>query len=238
MKVLACSLLLGFALYGQLKRPVEEFQTSGGAVRITPIRHASLLIQAANQAIYVDPTKDGNYDGLPPADLIVITDIHFDHMDLKKLAELRKPGTVIIAPAAVAKSVPEAAVIRIGETIEFAKWKIEAVAAYNIPREPGAQVYHEKGRGVGYVLSYGGKRFYFSGDTQNIPEMRALKNIDVAFVCMNLPYTMAPAEAAEAVRAFKPAIVYPYHYRGSDLTVFAKALAGSGVEVRIRDWYY
>jgi L-ascorbate metabolism protein UlaG (beta-lactamase superfamily) len=99
-------------------------------------------------------------------------------------------------------------------------------------------VFHEKGRGVGYVLSYGGKRFYFSGDTQNIPEMRALKNIDVAFVCMNLPYTMAPAEAAEAVRAFKPAIVYPYHYKGSDLTLFAKALAGSGIEVRIRDWYY
>lgn len=238
MKALACLFLLGFALYGQPKRPVEEFQTSGGAVRITPIRHASLLLQASAQAVYLDPTSDGNYDGLPPADLILITDIHSDHLDPKKLAQLRKPGTVFIAPAAVAKSVPEAAVIRIGETIDFGKWKIEAVAAYNIPRQPGTVVFHEKGRGVGYVLAYGGKRFYFSGDTQNIPEMRALKNIDVAFVCMNLPYTMPPSEAAEAVRAFKPAIVYPYHYKGSDLTVFAKALAGSGVEVRIRDWYY
>jgi L-ascorbate metabolism protein UlaG (beta-lactamase superfamily) len=96
---------------------------------------------------------------------------------------------------------------------------------------------HEKGRGNGYVLTYGGKRFYFSGDTEGIPEMRALRNIDVAFVCMNLPYTMAPDAAAEAVRAFHPVIVYPYHYGQSDLTIFSKALAGSGIDVRIRDWY-
>jgi L-ascorbate metabolism protein UlaG (beta-lactamase superfamily) len=237
MKALACWFLLGFVVYGQPKRSVEEFATGAGAVRITPIRHASLLIQAGGQAIYVDPSQ-GDYTGLPPADLILITDIHPDHMDASRIAQLRQPSTAIIAPAAVAKTVTEAAVIRIGETKEFGKWRIEAIAAYNIPSQPGAQVYHEKGRGVGYVLSYGGKRFYFSGDTENIPEMRALKNIDVAFVCMNLPYTMPPEEAAQAVRAFKPAIVYPYHYHGSDLKVFEKALEGSGVEVRIRDWYY
>lgn len=237
MKALACCFLLGFALHAQPKRPVEEFKTAAGAVQITPIRHASLLIRAGGQAIYIDPSQ-GDYTGLPAADLILITDIHPDHMDTGKLAQLRQPATAIMAPAAVVKNIPEAAVIRIGETKEFGKWRIEAIAAYNIPPQPGAQVFHEKGRGVGYVLSYGGKRFYFSGDSGNIPEMRALKNIDVAFVCMNLPYTMPPEEAAQAVRAFKPAIVYPYHYRGSDLKVFEKALEGSGVEVRIRDWYY
>ncbi|MGH9613005.1 MAG: MBL fold metallo-hydrolase, partial [Bryobacteraceae bacterium] len=96
---------------------------------------------------------------------------------------------------------------------------------------------HDKGRGDGYVLTYGGKRFYIAGDTEGTPEMRALKNIDVAFIPMNLPYTMPPEEAAEAVKAFHPKIVYPYHYRGSDLSVFQKALEGSGIEVRIRNWY-
>lgn len=110
---------------------------------------------------------------------------------------------------------------------------------YNIKRGPAeGKVYHEKGRGNGYILTYGGKRFYIAGDTENIPEMRSLKNIDVAFVPMNLPYTMPPEEAAEAVKAFHPKVVYPYHYRGSDLKVFQKALAGTGIDVRLRDWYY
>ncbi len=238
MYAIACLLLFATMLAAEPKRPVEEFQTQNGVVKITPINHASALIQAGGQAIYLDPTMQGNYDGLPPADLVLITDIHFDHMDPKRLALVTKPGTTIIAPEAVAKTVTTATVIRIGEVKDFGKWKIEAVYAYNVPAEPGGKVFHEKGRGVGYVLSYGGKRFYFSGDTGNIPEMKALKNIDVAFVCMNLPYTMPPDVAAEAVRGFKPAIVYPYHYRGQDLKVFEKALEGSGIEVRIRDWYY
>jgi L-ascorbate metabolism protein UlaG (beta-lactamase superfamily) len=98
-------------------------------------------------------------------------------------------------------------------------------------------LFHPKGRGNGYVLTYGGKRFYISGDTENIPEMRALKNIDVAFVCMNLPYTMPVEEAAEAVKAFHPKIVYPYHYKGQDTEKFAELLKGSGIDVRLRDWY-
>ncbi len=239
MKTLACFVLFGFSAWGQPARPTDEFQTTGGTVKITPIRHASLLIQAGDQAVYVDPVGQGNYDGLPPADLILITDIHGDHLDPKLIAKLRKDGTAIIAPEAVAKSVPEASVIRIGETKTSGPWKIEAVPAYNIKHGPAeGRVFHEKGRGIGYLLAYGGKRFYISGDTENIPEMKSLGNIDVAFLCMNLPYTMTPDEAAEAARAFKPKVVYPYHYRGSDLKAFAKALEGSGVEVRIRDWYY
>ena len=102
---------------------------------------------------------------------------------------------------------------------------------------PAGQLYHDKGRGNGYIVTYGGLRIYIAGDTEGIAEMRALKNIDVAFIPMNLPYTMPPEEAAEAVKAFKPKVVYPYHYQGSDLGVFEAALKGSGVEVRIRDWY-
>jgi L-ascorbate metabolism protein UlaG (beta-lactamase superfamily) len=218
-------------------RPSDSFETSAGPVKITPIQHASLMIEAGGKVIQVDPV--GNfYQGMPKADLILITDIHGDHMSPPTIAQLKKEGTVIIAPAAVAKTVTEAQVLNNSETKQWSGWTIEAIPMYNIKRGPSpGQLFHDKGRGDGYVLTYGGKRFYLSGDTEGIPEMRALKNIDVAFVCMNLPYTMPPEEAADAVKAFKPKVVYPYHYRGSDLKVFEKALAGSGIEVRIRDWY-
>ncbi len=219
-------------------RPMEEFKTKAGVLKITPIQHASLMIEAGGQVIDVDPSQ-GNYDGLPPADLILITDIHGDHMTPAVIAKVKKSGTTIIAPEAVAKTVTEATVIRNGETKTIGPWTIEAIPMYNIKRGPSeGQLFHDKGRGNGYILTYGGMRIYIAGDTENIPEMRMLKNIDVAFIPMNLPYTMPPEEAAEAVRAFHPKIVYPYHYRGSDLKVFEKALEGSGVEVRIRDWYY
>ncbi len=225
--------------FAQPKRPVQEFETSAGVVKITPVQHASLVLEAGGQVIDIDPVSTGNYDGLPAADLILITDIHGDHMDPKVLPKISKSGTVILAPAAVAETVKTATVIHNGETRQVGAFTIEAIPMYNLQRgpEPG-KLFHDKGRGNGYVVAYGGKRFYFSGDTENIPEMRALRNIDVAFVCMNLPYTMPPEEAAEGVRAFHPKIVYPYHYRGSDLNAFKNALAGTGIDVRILDWYY
>ncbi len=232
MKQICAPLLLAGALLA-----AEEFPTSAGPVRITPIQHASLIIEAGGQVIYLDPSQ-GKYEGLPPGDMILLTDIHGDHLAPAVLAKVRKPQAVIFAPAAAVEQIPGATVIRNGETKTWGKWKIEAIPAYNLSPDPkSGRIYHEKGRGNGYVLTYGGKRFYFSGDTEGIPEMKALKNIDAAFVCMNLPYTMTPQAAAEAVRAFRPKVVYPYHYRGSDLQVFEKALAGSGVEVRLRDWY-
>jgi L-ascorbate metabolism protein UlaG (beta-lactamase superfamily) len=239
MKMLAGLLLVAVASLAQVKRPVQEFETSAGAVKITPIQHASLMIEAGGQVIHLDPWSSGNYDGLPPADLILVTDIHGDHLDPKMLSKVAKSGSVILAPPAVAETVKSATVIHNGETKNEGPFTIEAVPMYNLKRGPGpGKLFHDKGRGNGYIVTYGGKRFYFSGDTESTPEMRALKNIDVAFVCMNLPYTMPPDEAAEAVRAFHPKIVYPYHYRGSDLSVFQKALAGSGIEVRLLDWYY
>jgi L-ascorbate metabolism protein UlaG (beta-lactamase superfamily) len=239
MKCVACLLLLVTAVFTQVKRPVEEFPTKDGTVKITPIRHASLMIEAGGQVVHVDPWSQGNYSGLPQADVILITDTHGDHMDRVMIAKLKKPGTVIVGPEAVAKAVGSATVIRNGEAKTIGKWTFEAIAMYNLERGPSeGKLFHDKGHGNGYVVTYGGERFYISGDTEGVPEMRALKNIDVAFVCMNLPYTMPPEEAADAVKAFQPKVVYPYHCRGSDLSKFEKALAGTNIDVRIRDWYY
>jgi L-ascorbate metabolism protein UlaG (beta-lactamase superfamily) len=214
----------------------EQFTTSAGPLKLTPIEHASLMIQAGGKVLYIDPAQ-GKYDELPPADYILITDIHGDHMAPAVVDKLKKAGTVILAPKAVADKMPGCTVISNGETKTVGDFKVEAIPMYNLKPAANGTIFHDKGRGNGYVVAYGGKRFYFSGDTEGTPEMRALRNIDVAFVCMNLPYTMPPDAAAEAIRAFHPAIVYPYHYRGSDLSVFQKGLAGSGIEVRIRDWY-
>jgi L-ascorbate metabolism protein UlaG (beta-lactamase superfamily) len=236
--IIAAWVVLGAGVRAQGARPKQTFRTSKGPVGITPIYHASLVIEAGGKVIYIDPAKPANFDGMPAPDLILITDIHGDHMDPALIAKVSKPGTEIWAPAAVAKTVTTASVISNGETKTWGEWTIEAIPMYNLKRgpSPGA-LYHPKGRGNGYVLTYGGKRFYFSGDTESIPEMRALKNIDVAFVCMNLPFTMPPDEAAAAVKAFHPKIVIPYHYRGSDLNEFKKDLEGTGIEVRILDWY-
>jgi L-ascorbate metabolism protein UlaG (beta-lactamase superfamily) len=232
-RLLAALLFVGTAA---LAAGTEEFATAAGPLRLTPIQHASLMIQAGGKVLYIDPAQ-GKYDGRPQADYILITDIHGDHMAPAVIDKLKKAGTVILAPKAVAEQVPGCTVISNGENQTIGDFKVEAIPMYNLKPAPNGTVYHTKGRGNGYVLTYGGKRFYFSGDTDGTPEMKALRNIDVAFVCMNLPYTMAPEAAAEAVRAFHPAIVYPYHYSGSDLSLFSKALEGSGIEVRIRDWY-
>jgi L-ascorbate metabolism protein UlaG (beta-lactamase superfamily) len=231
-------LSLAAAPNAQMAHPVQTFDTSAGAVKITPVYHASLEIEAGGKVIIVDPAKPANFAGLPQADLILITDIHGDHLDADLIKAESKAGTEIIAPAAVAKTVTTAKVIGNGEKTTWGAWTIEAIPMYNLTRGPAAgKLFHDKGRGNGYVLTYGGKRFYFSGDTENIPEMRALKNIDVAFVCMNLPYTMTPEEAAEAVKAFHPKVVIPYHYKGQDTAVFKKALDGTGIDVRLLEWY-
>jgi L-ascorbate metabolism protein UlaG (beta-lactamase superfamily) len=216
----------------------QSFSTSAGQVKITPIYHATAEITAGSDKIVIDPAKPAKIDGIGPADLILITDIHGDHMDAADVTALSKAGTVVIAPSAVAKTITQAKVIGNGESTTWRKWKITAVPMYNINHnQPNGQPFHEKGRGNGYVLNYGGKNFYFAGDTEGTPEMRALKNIDVAFIPMNLPYTMTPDEAADAVKAFHPKVAIPYHYKGQDIAVFKKDLEGSGVEVRLLDWY-
>lgn len=237
MKAILMVVCLLFAMAQFSAAQTQTFPTSAGPVKITPLYHASTLIEAGGKTIYLDPAKPAKLSGLPKADLILITDIHGDHMDPDSIKEVSKPEMDILAPPVVA-TVTSAKPIANGETKNWQGWTIEAIPAYNLKRgpEPG-KLFHDKGRGNGYVLTYGGKRFYFSGDTEGVPEMRALKNIDVAFICMNLPYTMPPEEAADAVKAFHPKIVIPYHYHGSDLAVFQKALEGTGIEVRLLEWY-
>ena len=217
----------------------EEFKTSAGVLKMTPIQHGSLTLEAGGQVIEVDPAISGfgaappDFSKVPKADLVLITDIHDDHLDPASLAKVRKTGTTVVIPGAAADKVPDGVIMKNGETKKFGPWTIEAIPMYNLKNGP----YHEKGRGNGYIVTFGGLRIYIAGDTEGIPEMRALKNIDVAFIPMILPYTMSPADAADAVKAFHPKVVYPYHYGQSDLKVFETALKGTGIDVRIRNWY-
>jgi len=217
----------------------DSVAAKGGDVRITPILHGSVQIEHGDTVIYVDPWSRGDYSEAPKADLILITDIHGDHLDVEMIAKLRKGSTVLVVPAAAAEKVEGETVMDNGETKELAGVLIEAVPMYNLQRGPEeGGLFHEKGRGNGYVLTMGGQRLYLAGDTACTPEMQQLTDIAVAFVPMNLPYTMTPKEAAECVKAFQPAVVYPYHYRGSDLGEFSTALEGeSEIEIRIREWY-
>lgn len=229
------------------KPPTDTFPTSKGEVKLTPIHHASFLLELAGSAIYVDPWSKGDFTGLPKADFILVTDIHPDHLDKQALAALSKPETRRVAPPSVAKelgSVAGLTVLENGQTHDLGLFSVEAVPMYNLERgpEPGKR-YHDKGRGNGYVLTFGDKRFYVSGDTECIPEMKALRSIDVAFLCMNLPYTMTPREAARCANSFEPKILFPYHYAApggatSDLDDLERALdPKAGVEVRRRAWY-
>jgi L-ascorbate metabolism protein UlaG (beta-lactamase superfamily) len=217
----------------------DKIPATGGDITIAPINHATLQITHGAHVINVDPVAAaGSYEGLAPPTIILITDIHADHLDVPMVATLRTPSTKVIAPQAAAAQLKTPIVMANGETKTVDGLTIEAVPMYNLTRGPGpGQLYHDKGRGNGYIITIGGKRIYIAGDTEGIPEMRALKNIDVAFIPMNLPYTMTPAEAADAVKAFKPKIVYPYHYKGQNPDEFAAALKGTGIDVRIRDWY-
>ena len=217
----------------------DTVPAEGGVIEITPITHASVELTYGGKVIYVDPWGQGDYTDAPKADLILVTDIHGDHLDLDMVAKLRKDGTALVVPPVAAEQVEGETVLRNGETKTVAGVQIEAVPMYNLKRGPEeGKLYHDKNRGNGYILTLGGKRIYFAGDTECTPEMRALPNIDVAFVPMNLPYTMTPAEAAECVLAFAPKVVYPYHYRGSELWEFTEPLKSSpGIEVRLRTWY-
>jgi L-ascorbate metabolism protein UlaG (beta-lactamase superfamily) len=218
---------------------VDTVTAEGGDIRITPILHGSVQIEHGDTVIHIDPWSRGDYSEAPKADLILVTDIHGDHLDVEMIAKLRKDSTVLVVPAAAADKVEGETVMANGDKQELSGVGIEAVPMYNLKRGPEeGGLYHEKGRGNGYILTLGGERVYLAGDTACIPEMRQLSDITVAFVPMNLPYTMTPNEAAECVKAFRPKVVYPFHYRGSDLDEFSAALESeAGIEVRIRDWY-
>lgn len=220
----------------------DRIATAEGDLIIQPINHATLVLGWKGKTVYVDPVGGGKlFEALPRPDLILLTDVHGDHLNADTLAAVAGDKTALVAPSSVAEKLPEnlrkqTTILANGRTKSLLGISIEAIPMYNLTAE--RLKFHEKGRGNGYLLTVGGKRVYISGDTEDIPEMRALKNIEVAFLCMNLPYTMTADQAASAVREFRPRIVYPYHYRGADLEKF-KMLVGTdlGIEVRLRDWY-
>ena len=220
------------------KATPQQAASQEGDITVTPITHASFQLEHGGKVIHVDPTSQGDYSASKQADLVLVTDIHQDHLDPAAIARVRKTGAPVVAPAAAAEKIESPTVIANGETKTVAGLSVEAVPMYNLQRGPApGQLFHPKGRGNGYVLALGARRVYVAGDTECTPEMRALKGIDIAFIPMNLPYTMPPPEASECVKAFRPKVVYPYHYRGQKPEDFKAALASEPVEVRILNWY-
>lgn len=228
------------AVSGQAQELLEKdvLQTSAGELEITFIGHGSLLFVFGGKNIYVDPYgKLADYGQFPKADLVLLTHAHRDHLDPEALAKIETADTSYVVAEICAGSLREPVVMKNGETKTIDGMVIEAVPAYNIvhKRDDGLP-YHPKGEGNGYVISFGDKRVYIAGDTENVPEMSQLQDIDCAFLPMNLPYTMTPEMAAAAARQFQPAILYPYHYGTTDTKKLIQLLADDKkIEVRIRN---
>lgn len=242
------------------QRPASDvIDASSGRITISPIIHASVQVDHGTQSILVDPMRApsdstgparpsaatlARYGGLMKPTMILVTDIHEDHLDPALIAAVRMPVTIIVIPAIARSALGNAANVHVlanGERQTLNGVMVEAVPMYNLaPDQRTGVTYHTKGRGNGYIVTLGGKRLYFAGDTACTPEMKALTSIDVAFLPMNLPYTMSPKDAGSCARSFKPSIVYPYHYLSDDPTLvdtFVAAMRGSGIDVRVHDWY-
>ena len=241
--------------YAQLPT-TTTVEAPGGAITITALGHASVQIEQGGKVVIVDPvTMMADLSKAKPSDLILVTDIHGDHYDPAAVAKLRKPGAPVVVPQAVAdmKQIPDPTVMpnnmmRTNEQA-LAGITVISVPAYNIQRGPSAgQFYHPRGRGQGYVIAFSDKladvrqlkagQVYVAGDTECVPAMSTwVKDVNAALMPMNLPYTMTPAEAAACVKEFKPKVAIPYHYMGQNPQEFADALKGSGIEVRLLNWY-
>lgn len=230
-------------------RSGDVAQKNPDSIPVIPVEHASFMMELGGKNLYFDPVGGSEkYKDMPEADAVFITDIHSDHFDLETLSEVVADQTILFMPKAVLEKLSDnddlptnIKVLNNGELATFAGIKIEAIPMYNLREE--AKEFHPKGRGNGYVLSFDGKRVYVAGDTEDIPEMRSLKNIDLAFIPMNMPYTMPVEEAADAVLAFKPKKVYPYHYRGekgfSDVAEFKNIVETNKpeIDVQLLNWY-
>ncbi len=245
------------ASVGHAQMPsTTSVEAPGGAIVITALGHASVQIEQGGKVVIVDPVSGmADLSRAKPADLILVTDIHPDHLDPAAVAKLRKPGAPVVVPQAVAdmKQIPNTTVMsnstmRTNEAA-LAGITVIAVPAYNLQRGPApGQLYHPKGRGQGYVLAFSDKladvrqlkagQVYIAGDTECVPAMSTwVKDVNVALMPMNLPYTMTPAEAAACVKEFKPKVAIPYHYMGQKPEEFADALKGSAIEVRLLNFY-
>lgn len=220
-----------------LAHETDIINTPEGELKIVFIGHASLMLEYGRKVIHVDPVGQyGDYSKLPKADIILVTHEHFDHFDPHAIKEVRKKDTVIIANAALSRSLPGAIALKNGEEKIALDFKILAVPAYNLVhfRSPGVP-FHPKGEGNGYLVTLGKTKVYVAGDTENIPEMKALKQVDIAFLPMNLPYTMTPEMVADAAKAFRPRLLYPYHYGDTNVNRLVELLKSEkDIEIRIR----
>jgi len=237
IRVTVFFLALAVLAAGQAKFEKDVIQTSQGDLEITFIGHATLMFQWGDKTIHVDPwTRLADYSELPKADIILVTHEHGDHLDAEAIKILRTEDTRLVLTELCSKRVEGGTVMKNGDEQTVGGLKIEAVPAYNIVhKRDNGKPYHPKGDGNGYIITFGDKRVYVAGDGENTPEMKALSGIDVAFLPMNLPYTMTPEMVADAARAFKPKILYPYHYGNTNTDELIDLMKGvAGIDVRIR----
>jgi L-ascorbate metabolism protein UlaG (beta-lactamase superfamily) len=221
--------------YSQFETDV--ISTTGGDLSITFLGHGSLLMVFQKKNIFVDIFGEvADYAKLPKADMVFITHEHFDHLDPKALASIRTEKTILVYTETCEQMIKGGIVMRNGDRQTVGEIPVEAVAAYNlVHKRPSGDPFHPKKSGNGYIFTFGGTRLYVAGDTENIPEMKALKGIDIAFLPMNLPYTMTPEMVADAAMAFRPYILYPYHYGETDVSKLVRLLQGEKeIEIRIR----
>lgn len=233
--VLFCS--VGVASADYLK---DTISTEGGDLTITFLKHASLMLEYQGKVVHVDPvSKMADYSKLPKADLILVTHEHGDHYDASAIEQLKKQDTQIIVNKAVKAKGADGLVMASGDSLTALGLPIKAVLAYNIVhKRDNGEFFHPKGRDIGYVVTFADIDLYIAGDTENTPEVKALEGIDIAFLPMNLPYTMDPEMVADAVRGFKPAVLYPYHYRGTDPSKLVDLLKDQKhTEIRVRKMY-
>lgn len=223
--------------FNQVHPASDILKTSAGDVEMHFVGHGSLMFSLAGFIIHVDPVRSsGSYVIPPEADLILVTHEHGDHLDTKLIGDLHKKETIMLCNGNSKAKVLWARAMKAGDKIQVSSITIEALHAYNIVnlRAPG-QPFHPMGSGLGFILSIGDKKIYVAGDTENTPEMKSLKDIDVAFLPMNLPYTMTPEMVADAAMAFKPKILYPYHFGETNTEKLVQLLKNTDIEIRIRN---
>lgn len=224
----------GEAVVNQYGFEYDTFDLSGKTLTITFIGHATLMMEYDDKVIHIDPVSiEADYAKLPDADLILVTHAHSDHLDVDAIKKISTESTIIVGSEECIKILKQGIALKNGESDTVLGITINAVPAYNTT--PGRDRFHPRGRDNGYILEVDGKRIYLAGDTEDTPEMKALKNIDIAFLPMNQPYTMTPEQVASAAKAFKPRILYPYHYGNTDTNLIIELLKNeTDIDVRIR----